>query len=412
MKWIPLLLAFLALTANAQPQQQPGIQTDAHVQTLVDRMTDVTASVEDRWGAEDELLTCDPKLVLPALLEHVDKGMPKGFIYNGLDREHEKDGPPEWQVFYAVHRVWRAATAFTNDPAISSLVLDLLDQTDVVGTQVRCVQSAYWSEVAPRLSDIVLDPSRPWAVRTAAILNSGRWGVELREVVVYYMQTSRDTEIDRGAWQRWFERSLQRRPRHPRNPPDPLDPRPVRSGFQIIEQGDGRAYDIACALHRYLGSHFQPDQSDPKYQGNGRLTDAFFEDTVTNALAWWADNKARIKAEAAEWDARPEARGTRDAFKDLADGKLIIRTWGMPATWEFESRAMMQQRLGFTYEGAFCMTTQEMQAYDNAYNLIMESAIRRKHGPDWQDKANAIREEAKQQHTNQFSDEGRTKPDN
>jgi hypothetical protein len=37
---------------------------------------------------------------------------------------------------------------------------------------------------------------------------------------------------------------------------------------------------------------FAPKQSDPKYKGENGLKDAFFIETVENALRWWEDNKS------------------------------------------------------------------------------------------------------------------------
>lgn len=50
-------------------------------------------------------------------------------------------------------------------------------------------------------------------------------------------------------------------------------------------------YQISASLGGYLGTKFVPDQSDPKYKGAHGLTDAFFIETVENALSWWEKNK-------------------------------------------------------------------------------------------------------------------------
>lgn len=50
-------------------------------------------------------------------------------------------------------------------------------------------------------------------------------------------------------------------------------------------------YFLASSLQGYVGTQFVPNQSDPKYEGENGLKDAFFIETVENALRWWENNK-------------------------------------------------------------------------------------------------------------------------
>ena len=369
----------LAQQAETPEPEQAVVATAActadEVHALVEQMTDVSASVEDRWAAEDELLLCDPRLVLPELLEHVDKGMPKGGIWNSGGRELDKDAPIEWQSHYAVSRVWRRATHGLGDRNEQSAFLINLLPAAGSRAQARLLNSAMWTthtEVAAECQ--LTDPNAASLVKVTSWKLLTQHRIDgCHELAVRALRQTNEAPL-RSFWigTIFEDRRVHR---------TECDPRVVEVAFDSID-----ALSIQN-LALYIGVDL-PGES--------------LEQRRSAALAWWADNKERIQAEAAEWDARPQARGTRDAFKDLAEGKLAIRTWGMPPTWEFDARKMMQQRLGFTYEGAYCMTTEEMQAYDDAYNLIMESAIRRKHGPDWKDQVAAIREEAKERWNKDF----------
>lgn len=66
----------------------------------------------------------------------------------------------------------------------------------------------------------------------------------------------------------------------------------IRIGFKTVREGRSISpvygYFVACQLGSALKIQgcFKPDQSAPQYQGEGRLKESFFEDTVRNALAW------------------------------------------------------------------------------------------------------------------------------
>lgn len=71
-------------------------------------------------------------------------------------------------------------------------------------------------------------------------------------------------------------------------------------GFEVLaavpESSIQDGYFIARRVGFFVKAKntFAPDQSDPKYQGEGRLRGSFFADTVRNALAWrQAMNKPR-----------------------------------------------------------------------------------------------------------------------
>jgi hypothetical protein len=67
----------------------------------------------------------------------------------------------------------------------------------------------------------------------------------------------------------------------------------TRAGFALLAKN--RDSGTAYLLGKLVGINFTPDQKLSKYQGEHGLTDAFFADTVSNALAWWADHRAKYE---------------------------------------------------------------------------------------------------------------------
>ncbi len=92
----------------------------------------------------------------------------------------------------------------------------------------------------------------------------------------------------------WFARLLFRKKS------SEWEARVVRYAMGVIQQQRaahpdrlGHSYFIASSLGDYVGVRFVPDQSDPIYKGLHGLKDAFFIETVDNALKWWAENKEK-----------------------------------------------------------------------------------------------------------------------
>jgi hypothetical protein len=76
--------------------------------------------------------------------------------------------------------------------------------------------------------------------------------------------------------------------------------RVTRYAISVIQQQraahpdrPGHSYFVASSLGDYIGVQFKPDQSDPRYKGPHGLKDAFFIETVDNALKWWGNNKEK-----------------------------------------------------------------------------------------------------------------------
>jgi hypothetical protein len=77
----------------------------------------------------------------------------------------------------------------------------------------------------------------------------------------------------------------------------------VRHCFEYLEIIDdhhhGHGYFLALRVGDFLGippvragqGSFSPDQTLPKYQGTNGLNEDFSQDTVNNAMKWWAEHK-------------------------------------------------------------------------------------------------------------------------
>src|SRR5688572_7325763 len=96
----PLIITVFLAPALSQPPTQTEAAKRADI--LIVRMTDETASWEERCKAEDELAKIEPEVVMPRLLRHVVRKMPAGGIYNSLGRDADKDAGVPWQVWYAI----------------------------------------------------------------------------------------------------------------------------------------------------------------------------------------------------------------------------------------------------------------------------------------------------------------------
>jgi hypothetical protein len=70
--------------------------------------------------------------------------------------------------------------------------------------------------------------------------------------------------------------------------PEKDQKRLIRVGFALL--AENRNYFTATYLGDFVGAKFCPNQDDPKYHddGNPNLNEAYFQDTVKKALAWWA----------------------------------------------------------------------------------------------------------------------------
>jgi hypothetical protein len=76
----------------------------------------------------------------------------------------------------------------------------------------------------------------------------------------------------------------------------------LTAGFRIITELPDQDLQTGYHVARQLGfilkipNTFAPNQSAPKYQRVGGLTDEFFIDTVKNAIKWYSNNKKELQS--------------------------------------------------------------------------------------------------------------------
>jgi hypothetical protein len=283
------------------PKQEPKMPPDdAAAKKLLDRMTDPKVSFDDRRDTEDELVKLSPDAVLPLILPQVGKGMPKGGIWNSLGtREHERTGPVRWQIWYAVNRVWSKEIERVPSAKRGETLLGLLNKVAKGDERYYVIYALThdWNPVAEAdVAKLLRDPHEASKIRLVAGL----------ALILHGKESYRDVMLaaaakgDLAERERWFE--LLSDPVYKKRMG--VDARVTRLGFKLIEEERAKtpgaihgAYFLALKAGRYVGEEFAPSPHDPRYRGDGRLTDQYFIDTVDNAQRWWAKNRPKVDKE-------------------------------------------------------------------------------------------------------------------
>jgi hypothetical protein len=106
--------------------------------------------------------------------------------------------------------------------------------------------------------------------------------------------------------------------------------------------------------------------------------------------------------------ARWRARGREEAERDLAAGKLCLRTRGLPVKWAEKYHEMAKEQLGIEFEAvAGCVVTEELAEQTDGYNEPMRREIDRRFGPGSLDK---IAERASEQYAREKANRDREGP--
>jgi hypothetical protein len=75
------------------------------------------------------------------------------------------------------------------------------------------------------------------------------------------------------------------------------------------------------------------------------------------------------------------AKGQADARRDLTNGALCTKTYGLPTPWASSYRTLLEKRCGVKEEGiAGCMVTQGVAKYAEGYDEISYAYIEQKFG--------------------------------
>ena len=280
--WLVLLAPGTAVAA--------GRPVDDAVATLVARLADVGTPWAERSAAEDALVTKPAGEVLIALLPHIGKGMPPGGIWNSAGRRSEEQAPAAWQAYYAVGRVWDGQIGNMSSAGGGAILGEILAKAPTPAAKVRVLYSIArrsWPGLEPAVAKLLRDEKEPVNVRTAAALPLVLYGSRDYHADLLAAFDKEPAHTNRKLW---FERLVD--PRHKAR--SGVDPQVVARGFALVEaeraavpaKGDG-SYFLVVAIGSYVGQDFMPPQSGPRYVTPTGLSEAFFSDTVENALRWW-----------------------------------------------------------------------------------------------------------------------------
>ena len=81
--------------------------------------------------------------------------------------------------------------------------------------------------------------------------------------------------------------------------------------------------------------------------------------------------------------ANAAARGRAAAERDILEGQLRIRTYGLPSPSAGLYRELLKEKLGIdVVTVAGCVVNESLVAETDAYNTLMEAEISRRFGPD------------------------------
>jgi hypothetical protein len=103
--------------------------------------------------------------------------------------------------------------------------------------------------------------------------------------------------------------------------------------------------------------------------------------------------------------AKWRAEGRAEAERDLAAGKLGLKSYGLPVRWQRKYHEMAREKLGVEYNVvAGCMVDDELVEQTEGYNEPMLREINRRHGSDALDK---VWEAAKSEYEKEYGAGGR-----
>jgi hypothetical protein len=296
------LVGFMLAVSSAVAQEAEGKKADAFLR----RMTDKKVPWPDRCDAEDELAKLPSEIVLPKLLPLASQSMPEGGIYNSAGREHDKQAPIAWQIWYALGRSWDAQVArLPRDDTGGDFLVALLSKASKDREKsllVRDLQTRWSPKAEEPMAKLLLNANAPTELRNAAawaLVRHGKRSYQDDLIKVY------DT-VPQDYRYRWLELLTWRGNKEKTG----LDPRVLQLGFRLLCDEDEiykktlknypdavhGGYFPACYLSDYVGQKFQPDPHDPRYDdSHGRRDRRWFADTVYNALAWWEKNRSKFK---------------------------------------------------------------------------------------------------------------------
>lgn len=236
--------------------------------------------------------------VLARLRAEKDKDFPIAYNPWGEIPWHDEHACPAAKTEFMVGHVWSALMKPENDPAKARFLISLLDkETDeekIVSLLVNIDYHQWIPEAEDAVHGLAADPARSPHVRFCAA-HALLMHLDLNANVPLALEVIRAHKagLNREQYFPWlfnFGNRLY-------TLTDPNRRAVLRAGFAILVEASHRPPSGGYFVARFLGfllkppREFAPDQTDEKYKGAHGLKDTFFEDTVCNALAWWATHK-------------------------------------------------------------------------------------------------------------------------
>ncbi len=259
---------------------------------LIAVLTAPETSRKARVRAATQLAEKPPTEVLPKLMEVQRK---HGHEISGWGMDlFERGYRVSWQEAAAITAAY-AWSGNLDNPAYSkeekaAALLDMMRREATVAGKAewlfslrRCWVAAAEAEAVSILTDATADGRPSLTAATILVDKTGmkyrgeiyaaalRAPTEHRQMFASTLLSMRSPEWEGRIGRHAFTVLLEDRAAHPDRP--------------------DYGYFLASSLGKFVGTEFTPNQSDPRYKAPHGLADAFFIETVDNALRWWELNR-------------------------------------------------------------------------------------------------------------------------
>lgn len=288
----------------------------AHADDL-DVIVSDSATTEQRSEAYSRLVKADFSSIAPKLLSLIPTQLTlTGSGPSTKEPWKEERLTPRDRVRYTLWQIWDVHTDMPAERGKNfPLYLDLLEHApagDARGRVISILKSRLENGLAFR--DKSLPPMKEWLPRFDRLVRDKNYPTALRlqliELLFIYGDpneyldlaialTSEGSAIRQSEDFR-FATPTQQSVRFS----DANRKKYVIHCYQLLERIDdghsGTGYFLAMHIGGFIGvepivrgeSPFKPDQRLPEYQESGGLKKSYFQDTVNNAMKWWAEHKA------------------------------------------------------------------------------------------------------------------------
>ncbi len=278
----------------------------------IEQLTAPELSWETRIQAEERLKTFDAQSVLLLLMPYVTKGTLGGLtLVSGLDQvKFSKKLPPQWQIYYAVQRVWhhhekelQNANTEQLAPLRQKLLTEVSDNPSSkiwVASRFMYGAPALWTDETETAFAVMMRDSESTnnlrSIVIEGLINKtgAKYYKEAKAIIKGFPENTSDEifakakSLDHLLW----NVSLQK---NEKTGQLETDKELLKTAFELLPKMEqirkGGGYFLALRLADYVGQKFVADQKNPKYQQEGNLSADFFGDTTANALAWWEKDK-------------------------------------------------------------------------------------------------------------------------